>query len=219
MRSYLLALLLCAVALTIGVNSAEVTSDSKVVKSNVAGVRNLRKRSSASENENEERAYINTAWIAESLVNWAKSSKWTDEQLENLLQKGASADEVFKLFQLDNGMSKLLTNGNLKSWETYVGMLNKQNPDKEVSVIKTITNIYGDEEVAKVLFTAKSSLWTKDVATDLQKALYKQWILEKKTPNNVWDLLKLDRKTTYENPYDKIWWEYVDELAKAVSKA
>ncbi|KAE9034721.1 hypothetical protein PR002_g7964 [Phytophthora rubi] len=204
-------------------NSFSTTTDSKVTadlqNKVVAGERNLIRHFSATQKSEEERAF--SAWTTEGLANWAKSSKaaWTDEQLEQLVKKGTSADEAFKLFQFDEGVGKLLSASNLKRWETYVGMLNNQNPEKQVSLIKNFTKAYGDEAVAKLLYTAKSKWWTKDVASEWQAALFKQWIHEKKNPDDVYRLLGLMWHNAYTDPFNKMWWEYVDAYAKAVSKA
>ncbi|KAE8997707.1 hypothetical protein PF011_g15367 [Phytophthora fragariae] len=222
MRIHLLVLLF-AVAFTTRVDSVVATTDSKVTADLqykvVAGERNLRRHFSATQKSEEERAF--SAWTTEGLANWAKSSKaaWTDEQLEQLVKKGTSADEAFKHFQFDEGVGKLLSASNLKRWETYVGMLNNQNPEKQVSLIKNFTKAYGDEAVAKLLYTAKSKWWTKDVASEWQAALFKQWIHEKKNPDDVYRLLGLMWHNAYTDPFNKMWWEYVDAYAKAVSKA
>ncbi|GMF29459.1 unnamed protein product [Phytophthora lilii] len=79
----------------------------------------------------------------------------TGEQLQQLLAKKASVDDAFTALKLDGDVNKILTHTNWKSWNTYIGMLGKQNDEANVAVISTLTKTYEDEAVAKCFMTQR----------------------------------------------------------------
>ncbi|EGZ08084.1 hypothetical protein PHYSODRAFT_288796 [Phytophthora sojae] len=219
MRLHLLVLLL-AVASSTSVEYVEASADSTNLQTNnVRAGRNLRQQPTATQGDDEDRAF-NTALVTEGVTNWLKASKvtWTDDQLKALVTKGTSADDALKLLQLDDGLEKLLSRKNLDTWKTFVNKLNQQNPENQVTMMSAIINKYGEEQVARMIAVAKSKVFTESVATDLQKALFQHWVREKRRDRYVWEKLGVMWKSGEKDPFWNMWWAYVNEYAKGVSK-
>ncbi|KAG6955565.1 hypothetical protein JG688_00011821 [Phytophthora aleatoria] len=96
-------------------------------------------------------------------------------------------------------------------------ILNKANPKKQTSLIKTLTIHYGDEGLAKIIQAAKQIPSTASIAKRLQTEQLQRWITQGKSPDDVFALLKLDKagQKVFTHPEVVTWAKYVDDFNKA----
>ncbi|GMF35133.1 unnamed protein product [Phytophthora lilii] len=192
--------------------SASLTTTHDVV------VRNRFLRTHTSTTDEEERGISTSA--VESLTNSLKST-FTSQQLDDLLQKGNSVDDVFKLMSLDNAADGLLANPHLTAWIDYMKRFNKaQTVEKGVekaSLIAILTKYYGDDGVARIVEAAKKVSSTSRRAKNLEAEQIQHWLVKGKTPEDVYKLLKLDvrRYDLFDKPELATWVKYMDEFNKA----
>ncbi|EGZ14998.1 hypothetical protein PHYSODRAFT_432303, partial [Phytophthora sojae] len=97
-------------------------------------------------------------------------------KLRRWLKKGTSADDVFQKLKLNRGVESIVGSPKLETMATYVRVFNKKNPGQETTLMKTITNAYGEAAVAKGLEAAANVHKTKSNALELQGAQFNQWI-------------------------------------------
>ncbi|KAG1694186.1 hypothetical protein DVH05_021842 [Phytophthora capsici] len=147
----------------------------------------------------------------ESLTN---SLKLTDE-LDDLLNAGKSADDVFKLLSLDKA-DDLLGNSKLHEWIAYMKAFNQKTPSERTSVIATLTAHYGDDGVAKMVEAAKHVRTTSALAKRVQAEQTQRWLVDGKTPTQVFQLLKLDEAGTdlFTQPQIVTWAKYFEDFHK-----
>lgn len=136
--------------------------------------------------------------------------KMQEAQVKNWLQSGKTADDLFEVLKLDKSIKNLLTNPKLDIWSGYLNLFNKYGkPGKETTVVNTFVTFYGDEVVAKTLEAAKKVSSTKEKATELQMALFTQWLMEGAKPHQIWKMLQMEKATWMRNPDANIWREYL----------
>ncbi|ETP36092.1 hypothetical protein, variant [Phytophthora nicotianae P10297] len=121
----------------------------------------------------------------EERANTAGISQW--------LHGGQTADDVFKLLKLDDGVETLLSNPKLRTFMDFVDQYNMQNPGNGATAIKSVTATYGDDVVAKVLQSATKVSTTKVMAEKLLGDQRVLWLVDKRSPLDVFKLLKLDK--------------------------
>ncbi|OWZ05297.1 RxLR effector protein [Phytophthora megakarya] len=135
--------------------------------------------------------------------------KNTDSFQIRLWQKEKkTADDVFVLLELQKAGDDLFTNPKFKTWLRYV--------DKTVEVqtksamIATLTAKYGDDGLARLLQAAKNGRESK-LANMLQTEQMWSWITKRKSTDDVFKLLKLDKGVdkVLTNPNLKAWEDYV----------
>ncbi|KAH7469378.1 RxLR effector protein PSR2 [Phytophthora ramorum] len=136
------------------------------------------------------------------------------KQLEGWKTMGLSNNGVFKLLQLNRGVDNLLVNPNLSIWVKYMNYLGKNGHDDEAVMIKTFMAHYSDKALSQMLTTAKKVPDTKVVATKLQTELLGAWQTSKKTPEDVFKLLQLDKAVDgiLTNPMLRTWMKYMDDF-------
>ncbi|OWZ24727.1 Avirulence (Avh) protein [Phytophthora megakarya] len=161
-------------------------------------------------------AYLVNMLAAAGKVSTTKStSKKMEFELINLwLKNDQSADDVFKLLDLDKAADKVLGSPQLEVWGKYAGYINKNNPDDKVSLIATLSTHYKDEGVVKMLEAAKTNPATEAVATRLQTEQLHHWLSIDKAPVNVFTLFKLDEagENLLSNPQFLVWRKYTDDF-------
>ncbi|KAF4138827.1 hypothetical protein GN958_ATG12036 [Phytophthora infestans] len=97
-------------------------------------------------------------------------------------------------------MEKLLSNPNFRTFMGFIDDYNVQNPGNGATVIKSVTATYGDDVAAAVLQRATKVSATKVTAEKLLGDLRVLWLTDKRSPLDVFKLLKLDDVAT--NPLD-----------------
>ncbi|POM81783.1 Avirulence protein (Avh) [Phytophthora palmivora] len=142
------------------------------------------------ENDNEERALnLNSILGVDKL-----KTAWTQNKLSTYLKKKKTADEVFVKLKLGNKASdKLFQDPKFLAWVKYVDDYNSKPGNKEMSMIPTLTNHYGDDVLAKMLDAASKTDGTKRLASSLQEQQVKFWRSQDMPLADVFTRLKLDR--------------------------
>ncbi|KAG1694410.1 hypothetical protein DVH05_021490 [Phytophthora capsici] len=127
---------------------------------------------------------------------------WLDSKL--------SPYDVFKLLKLDDVATKPLNNPALDTWTSYLTLFNYVNPGKETTMIKTFTQAYGDEALAKMLLSAKEVAATENLAKSLQLGQFTRWMRKGKNPDKIYlNVFKLHPKLkTIPEPYQSILNQY-----------
>ncbi|KAG6942555.1 hypothetical protein JG688_00018052 [Phytophthora aleatoria] len=225
MRCHYYLVMLVAAAFFAGGNAAVARTDSQLSAANNVRTptkRALRTYTEASKN-GEERGFSPS--IAEGLKKWMKRAVpellKTDADTKALTKTATSSDDVFNMLKLNDGLTGILSNPNLKEF-AYFLELTEKSPSR--AMITTLINRYEDDVVAKFLFDVKHDVKITDaqIKTDaafLQGAQYVKWFDEGVTPTDVRSILDLRPITWYENPYEQLWWEYVRVHAVFTSKS
>ncbi|KAG1699988.1 hypothetical protein DVH05_012422 [Phytophthora capsici] len=108
---------------------------------------------------------VETAWL-KNLLGWGKTPK--------------TAFTSLKLKTVDNP----LASPKFTVWTRYLTAFNKKYPDKKISMIDGLRNVYTDRVLVQVLSIAKNGR-TEKLATDMQNALLNKWLAAKKTPEEI----------------------------------
>ncbi|ETN04068.1 hypothetical protein PPTG_23692 [Phytophthora nicotianae INRA-310] len=162
---------------------------------------------------NEERGASTS--VVETLTNLLKSP--VSLQLDDLLKKGESADDVFKLFTLDKAADRLLASPHWDEWISYMKRFNKVNPTKRTTVIDTLTKHYGDKGLARIIEAAKQVRATAGLAKRVQTEQIQRWLLAGETPESIFTLLKLDDagESLFTQSQVVTWAKFLDDFNKA----
>lgn len=181
---------------------------------NVPTSRLLRAHQLKSNGQNAEERGVGTSAV-ETLTNSLKVP--ASQQLDAWLTNGKSADDVFKLLTLDKAADGLLANPQLNDWISYMNLFNEANPAKRTTVIATLTRHFGDEGLARIIEAAKQAPTTAALAKRMQTEQIQRWLVDKKTPEDVFSLLKLDdvELRLFEQPQIVTWAKYLDDFKKA----
>ncbi|KAL4134008.1 hypothetical protein PRIC2_004322 [Phytophthora ramorum] len=155
----------------------------------------------------------------EKITEAAKSATAKIRQnmdIRTWLKEGQSADEVANLLSLDKKVDSVLSNPNFNALAKYISKFNKQNAEEKVSMIGVLTRRYGESAVSKMLVAAKDVPRREVWATKLQGDQVAGWINSKKSPVDVFRILKLDDAEA--SPLIarnlKAWTNYVTVLTK-----
>ncbi|KAE8989835.1 hypothetical protein PR003_g22788 [Phytophthora rubi] len=130
-------------------------------------------------------------------------AKWADD--------GKTADEAFKLLNLDTKTDDFLKSPALDSWESYVKLLG-EDPFK--LILATLTARYTDEGLARMLVVATKDHIPRYVVVGLEGALFNKWQDQEKSVESVFKLLNLNKAgdKILESPMLRIWASYVTKL-------
>ncbi|OWZ17421.1 hypothetical protein PHMEG_0008637 [Phytophthora megakarya] len=134
-----------------------------------------------------------------SILMTAKTDELAVEKvkiLENQLvakwrSENARPQAVWDFLNVDDKLEDLFSNGKLSLYSDFIADFNRNNPKKKVFLLGTLNAHYGEETVAKALVYAKNLEATKGIATKLQKQQLKGWMISKKSPDDVFTLLKI----------------------------
>ncbi|POM73220.1 Avirulence protein (Avh) [Phytophthora palmivora] len=199
-----------AVSNQVGFNTARVDSSITVT-------RLLRRTSVTDEEDTEEKAGLSVSAV-EKAKTMLTTSKLTPDQLQKKLtrwlKKGKSVDTVFMRLHLHQDGTWLLYNPRFATWVQYADDLSAKNPTKGISAISTLTTVYGDDELYKIIEAAKRVPRTENLATKLQTELMQHWVTTRKDPDDIFRLFNLDkaRKNIFSKPEFTSWVKYVDDL-------
>ncbi|OWZ24721.1 RxLR effector protein [Phytophthora megakarya] len=120
------------------------------------------------------------------------ATKLLGEQMEYWATIGKSPDDVFTLFKINTAGQKLLENPQVSKWIQYVDDLSVKHPEKGISTMPTLTAVYGDEGLLKMLETAQKVPSTKDVATKLLAEQVQHWATTGTSPGSVFIYFQMD---------------------------
>jgi hypothetical protein len=102
-----------------------------------------------------------------------------------------SPAQYFTRLALDKQGNKLLESPELTTWINYMKLFNKDNPNRQTSLVATLTKSYGDGGLVKILEAARKVPKTATTARRLEAEQVQLWLKNEKTPNSVFQLLKL----------------------------
>ncbi|KAE8888825.1 hypothetical protein PF002_g12426 [Phytophthora fragariae] len=100
---------------------------------------------------------------------------------------------------------------------------NKLNPKQQTSLVSTLTAHYGDDGLARIIESAKQVSGITKEASDtaafakrLQTEQMYRWLENRETPEDVFDLLKLNKAgyKIFDKPEVNSWMKYVDTYNK-----
>ncbi|KAG3169334.1 hypothetical protein PC128_g19185 [Phytophthora cactorum] len=152
---------------------------------------------------------------AKQVSSTASIAKRLESELMQLwLGQKHSVDDVFKLLKLDEAGDQLFAQPQVVAWAKYVDEFNELHPDKQVSLFSALTARYPNEEtLVKMLIAAKKSPSVENIAVRVQSEQTKLWQANKKSPADVFKLVKLDEEgpTLLTSPLFKSWLQYTDE--------
>ncbi|KAL4145922.1 hypothetical protein PRNP1_011795 [Phytophthora ramorum] len=139
-------------------------------------------------------------------------TKLEEVQLKSWLSDGKTADDVFKLLQLNKDGDTIFASSVWSVWSSYLTKLDKENADELMFVVLK-KHYGGDEGVAKMVSVANKEASTKDIGTKLEEEL---WRSQGKDGNDIFKLLKLDEEgqTFFESPALSTWISYVTKFNK-----
>ncbi|KAG3194856.1 hypothetical protein PC128_g8987 [Phytophthora cactorum] len=143
-----------------------------------------------------------TSGAIEKLAGLIKAGASTinaNVHLRSSVAREQPADEILKMFKLEDGMDTALASPNLEVMANYVKELSTKNRNSKVSLIGIFTTHYGDDAVAKALVTAQKKAKTADMENTIRQLRNNQlsaWLNSEKSVDDVFNLLKL-RKDSY----------------------
>ncbi|KAI9984895.1 hypothetical protein PInf_006449 [Phytophthora infestans] len=109
-------------------------------------------------------------------------------------------------------VAKFLSSRNFKIWSQHAVKINKDDPYGEM--LKALTNVFGEKNVAMMILVGNLSRNSRDVAKKLEKAqFYKWYFVDKyKTADEVFtNVLKADRNRIHGYGREKeIWGDYAN---------
>ncbi|KAI9985420.1 hypothetical protein PInf_004777 [Phytophthora infestans] len=109
--------------------------------------------------------------------------QWQDESLEPA--------NVMKLLHLDQSVTSVLTNINLRTFLKYLKKFNENNPTKQETLVGVMASIYGEANVAKAIVSALRAGDTNGVAAKLELQQFKGWMARHLSGEDVFRLLKI----------------------------
>ncbi|ETI57242.1 hypothetical protein F443_00438 [Phytophthora nicotianae P1569] len=183
-------LLLTSLALQHDLNTPSAAISKPLVQRDTPPLRLLR---SDTPSDEEERKAINLPGI-NKLTDAAKwtTTKISDKTMLGVMRfKGKTADEAFLLLKLDQAGDKLLESKEFGMWVSYMTKINKKHP--KTAMVTTLTARYGDEGLAKMLEAGRWVEATSKIAGKLQIAQMKGWLQNKKSMDDVFKILTLDK--------------------------
>ncbi|KAE9169559.1 hypothetical protein PF005_g27918 [Phytophthora fragariae] len=132
-------------------------------------------------------------------------TKWVSDAI--------TADDAFKLLNLNPKTDDFLKRPALDSWISYVKMLGE---DPYKLLLATVSARYTDEGLARMLVVAKQDHITASVAAKLEHALFNRWLSQGKSAESVFKLLNLKKEENklFESPMFSTWESYVTKLDK-----
>ncbi|KUF91831.1 hypothetical protein AM588_10004171 [Phytophthora nicotianae] len=118
-------------------------------------------------------------------------TKITPGTLLNWANKEKSPDYVFLKLKLDKTGHQLFDNPDINVWAAYTNAVVKSNADD--AMLTTLRARYSDDALAKMFETGKKVTHSESVATKLQSRQMENWMAAKKTPDDVFKILFLDK--------------------------
>ncbi|KAF4045934.1 hypothetical protein GN244_ATG01599 [Phytophthora infestans] len=207
-------------------------SDSTRVVDYATTERLLRAHSSDKEEqkEEEERAISINFSSLEKIFKKVTSAKTTE--LQGMLKADEALGSAFKTLKLGTMrigkdgsvdpkmVAKFLSSRNFKIWSQHAVKINKDDPYGEM--LKALTNVFGEKNVAMMILVGNLSRNSRDVAKKLEKAqFYKWYFVDKyKTADEVFtNVLKADRNRIHGYGREKeIWGDYAKYVTTTVMK-
>ncbi|OWZ12114.1 RxLR effector protein [Phytophthora megakarya] len=137
-------------------------------------------------------------------------------QMTRWHQERNSVGHVYKFLRMSDDGYDMLTSSKFQLLDDYAKLINKDNP--EIPLLGGLTaGLRGEKNMVAFLQAAKRRPETMEKATKLETSLFKKWTDENQLPVNVFQWLKLDRRSvddTFDADNFKIFVKYVDDFNK-----
>ncbi|OWZ04025.1 hypothetical protein PHMEG_00024149, partial [Phytophthora megakarya] len=144
----------------------------------------------------------------------------TARRLEEVMQnkwinEGKSAADVFNILKLEKEGNLVFDSPIWRTWSSYVTRLVKEDPEEPMYLV--LKAQYGEKHLKGMIEKAKQNSGTKAIADKMQE---ESWLIEGKTADDIFKLLKLDEKGDkfFESPMLRTWLSYVTKLGKREEK-
>ncbi|ETL35005.1 hypothetical protein L916_12820 [Phytophthora nicotianae] len=117
---------------------------------------------------------------------WVKSGKTPDKTLVDL--------RLDKMTSMDHPM--------WNTWAKYTVIYIESYPNKAIDQVATLTQRFGDEQVAMIIVVLKTEGRMEELATKLQAAQFNIWLDHRESVQNILVKLRLSRTDlhAYHNP-------------------
>ncbi|ETO85872.1 hypothetical protein F444_00539 [Phytophthora nicotianae P1976] len=175
-------------------NSKRVTADIPAAVLSISAdekhYRLLRAESTADAND-EARGFSLKSIPGLSKLTSMFKTKITPGTLLNWANKEKSPDYVFLKLKLDKTGHQLFDNPDINVWAAYTNAVVKSNADD--AMLTTLRARYSDDALAKMFEMGKKVAHSESVATKLQSRQMENWMAAKKTPDDVFKILFLDK--------------------------
>ncbi|ETK88317.1 hypothetical protein L915_07416 [Phytophthora nicotianae] len=102
----------------------------------------------------------------------AKATELENGLLRQWQRENLDPASVMKLLNLDNGVDRVLNNRNLETFEKYIAVFSKKNPENPTTFLGALTMKYEEGEVAKAIVSAlkNENMATRRVAANCRKS-------------------------------------------------
>ncbi|RLN51601.1 hypothetical protein BBJ29_009952 [Phytophthora kernoviae] len=131
-----------------------------------------------------------------------------DDLIKSWLNDPTHPANMFQNLKLDKSGDDFLTNPLLPTWVQYMNAFNKEYPHSATTMIQTFTKTYGEDKLATMLQAAAKVPGTEKVAENLQGAQFNLWMVQKKNPDDIFKLFKLESSTLATSSSADIWRAY-----------
>ncbi|KAG3029768.1 hypothetical protein PC121_g15777 [Phytophthora cactorum] len=148
-----------------------------------------------------------------STQNFAKRLR--SELLREWYDTLKPGDFVFKALKLDKTTSKVFERPLFALWKEYMEFVSLKDPRIKVNMLTPLIKVYGERKLVKILTTAENVPSTNTIATNLQEALLNRWLDNKKKPEAVFSLLRIEGTAT--DDASRLFYEKYIEAFKAIS--
>ncbi|EEY68945.1 secreted RxLR effector peptide protein, putative [Phytophthora infestans T30-4] len=146
----------------------------------------------------------------------------TNTKLRLTSDKQKATNDLFQRLKVGEVKADLFQSAPFETWAKSVTKAYKKNPEGgQAAMVFTLTDHYGDKTLAKLLAEARQKYKTMIVANQLQNAQLDNWIVQKRTSNEVFSLLnlKVQEDNLLKNPMLKTWMSYEMKLTERPNRA
>ncbi|OWZ07686.1 RxLR effector protein [Phytophthora megakarya] len=159
--------------------------------------------------EEDERGFSFKSLFGIEKLTGVFKSKVTPKNLWDWAKKEKSPEYVFLKLKLDKAGNKLFDNPDINVWAAYTNAIAKGNP--EAMMVRTLKTRYSDDVLSEMVIAAKKVPNTNSVATKLQEGQVQAWLQQMKWPDDVFQLLKLNKAgdDVLTSPEFAIWTNYM----------
>ncbi|GMF23982.1 unnamed protein product [Phytophthora lilii] len=192
MPLYNIVLVVVAIFLAHEVAAGAATDSKEVVDQLSAG--NLFRTYEAADDYGEERVITGLNKLTDAAKKGALKLV-NNPKVQSLLGNKKSWSSILKATKLDDSAASVLSANGFKALNSYVEAFNTKNPKHQMSLVRMLTEQYGDDAVARALVQVRRSFsstpQSKDIATKLKLEQVEVWYTDKRTIDDVFNLLKL----------------------------
>ncbi|KAF4133990.1 hypothetical protein GN958_ATG16835 [Phytophthora infestans] len=135
-----------------------------------------------------------TAKLKSLMSSEALKKLVTNAKLRLTSDNQKATNDLFQRLKVGEVKADLFQSAPFETWAKSVTKAYKKNPEGgQAAMVFTLTDHYGDKTLAKLLAEARQKYKTVIIANQLQNAQLDNWIVQKRTSNEVFSLLNLKR--------------------------